>query len=298
MEKVATCAAAMAETNTSRSKLRVIPNHPTTGPCTRREYNTAVTIRSIAGTIVATTAGLIFLCTPGVEAQSMPVRVLVSNGMKAAMEELQPKCERAIGHPLALQFNSTASVKKKIEAGEVFDVTLITTEAINDLVKQGKLAASSRAAVARSELGIGIRAGTGKPDIHTPEALKQTLRAAKSITYPQDGASRGYIEKMFERLGIAADVKPKIILAKGSAPATESVASGKSAMVITLFSEIVPIPGVEILGPLPGELHYDIRFAAAASTGAKNAEPGQALIAFLAGPKVKATLKAKGLEPR
>jgi len=150
----------------------------------------------------------------------------------------------------------------------------------------------------RSELGIGIRAGAAKPDIHTTEALKRTLREAKSITYPQDGASRGYIEKMFERLGIAADVKPRIILAPGSGPATESVASGKAALVITLFSEIVPIHGVEILGPLPGEFQSDIRFAAAASVGAKNAEAAQALIAFLAGPKVKSTFKAKGLEPR
>src|SRR5579864_3992272 len=255
--------------------------------------------RRLAATIAATTLGFIFLPPQAVAAGgNTPVRVLVSNGMKAAMEELQPQCERAIGHPLAVQYNSTLSVKKMIEAGEGFDVTLITTEAIDDLIKQGKLAGGSRVALARSELGIGIRAGAAKPDIHTPEALKRSLREAKSITYPQDGASRGYIEKMFERLGVAADVKPKIILAKGSAPATESVAAGKAAMVITLFSEIVPIPGVEILGPLPGELHYDIRFAAAASTGAKNAEPGQALIAFLAGPKVKATLKAKGLEPR
>jgi molybdate transport system substrate-binding protein len=256
-----------------------------------------MTVRSIAA-IVLTTAGFVFLSSQQAVAQGGAVRVLVSNGMKAAMEELQPQCERAIGHPLALQFNSTASVKKKIEEGAAFDVTIITSEAIADLIEKGKLAAGSRAELCRSELGIGIRAGAAKPDIHTPESLKRSLLDAKSITYPQDGASRGYIEKMFERLGIAADVKPKIILAPGSGPATESVASGKAAMVITLFSEIVPIPGVEILGPLPGELHYDIRFAAAASTAAKNAAPGQALIAFLAGPKVKATLKAKGLEPR
>jgi len=81
----------------------------------------------------------------------------------------------------------------------------------------------TRANLARSELGIGIRAGAAKPDIHTPEALKQTLRDAKSITYPEDGVSRGYIEKMFERIGIAAEVKPRIILAQGSGPATETV---------------------------------------------------------------------------
>ena len=250
-------------------------------------------IRSVA----ISTAAFFLLSAHAAPGQAPPVRVLVSNGMKAAMEELQPQCERAIGHLLALQFNSTLSVKKMIEAGQEFDVTLITTEAIDDLIKQGKLTAGSRAALARSELGIGIRAGAPKPDIHTIEALKRALRDAKSITYPQDGASRGYIDKMFERLGIAAEVKPKIILAKGSGPATESVAEGKAQFVITLFSEIVPIHGVEILGPLPGEYQSDLRFSAAASTSAKDAEAAKALIAFLAGPKVAPALKAKGLDP-
>src|SRR6202171_5187467 len=220
--------------------------------------------RSLAAAIVATAVGFLVLPLPQHAAGGgAPVRVLVSNGMKAAMEELQPQCERAIGHPLELQFNSTAGVKKRIEAGEGFDVTVITTEAIDDLIKQGKLARGTRADVARSELGIGIRAGAPKPDIHTQGALKQTLKEAKSITYPQDGASRGYIEKMFERMGIAAEVKPKIILAPGSGPATESVAEGKAALVVTLFSEIVPVHGVEVLGPLPGDLQSDIRFSAA-----------------------------------
>jgi molybdate transport system substrate-binding protein len=255
------------------------------------QYNRAMMIRSIALVI---TIG--FGCH-AFAADTTPVRVLVSNGMKAAMEELQPQCERAIGRPLALQFNSTLSVKKSIEAGEVFDATIITTEAIEDLIKQGKIAAGSRTALARSELGIGIRAGAPKPDIHTPDALKKALREAKSITFPQDGASRGYIEKMFERMGIAAEVKPKIILAPGSGPATESVAEGKAALVVTLFSEIVPVHGVEILGPLPGDLQSDIRFSAAISATTKNAEAAKALISFLAGPKAAPMLKAKGLEP-
>ena len=231
-------------------------------------------------------------------AQNIPVRVLVSNGMKAAIEELQPRCERAIGRPLALQFNSTASLKQKIEAGEPFDVTIVSLEAIDDLIKQGKLAGNSRAQVARSELGIGIRVGGAKPDIHTPDALRRTLQQAKSITYPRDGATRGYIEKMFDRLGIAADVSPRIILAPGSGPAVESVASGKAALVITLFSEIVPVHGTEILGPLPGKLRYNLRFGAAANVAAREKLGAQALIGFLVGPEAARVFKTKGLEPR
>jgi molybdate transport system substrate-binding protein len=255
-----------------------------------------VTIRSIAAVIFATTIGLTY--PPEAAGQDAPVRVLVSNGMKAAMEELQPQCERAIGHPLKLQFNSTAGLKQKIEAGEGFDVTIIAVEAIDDLIKQGELAKASRADVAHSELGIGIRAGAAKPDIHTPDALKQTLREAKSITYPRDGASRAYIEKMFERFGITPEVTPKIILAPGSGAATESVASGRAQMVITLFSEIVPVHGVEILGPLPGKFHFSIHFGAAASAAAKNLDAAHELIGFLVGPEAARVFKTKGLEPR
>ena len=223
---------------------------------------------------------------------------MVSNGLKGAMEELQPMAEHAIGRPLAVQYNSTLMVKKAIESGEMFDATLITTEAVGDLIKQGKLSPGSRTELARSELGIGIKAGTPKPDIHTVDALKRALREAKVITYPQDGASRGYIDEMFVRLGIAADVKPKIVLAPSSGAASESVAVGKATFVITLFSEIVPTKGVEILGPLPGEYQSDIKFAAGISATAKNADAGKALIAFLKTPKAGAVLKAKGLEPR
>jgi molybdate transport system substrate-binding protein len=246
----------------------------------------------------ALAAGIVLLSAPGASAQNAAIRVLASNGVKGAMEELKPQCERAIGRPVALQFSSTAGLKKRIDAGEAFDVAILTTEATGDLTKAGKIAGASRAVLGRSELGIGIRAGAAKPDIRTAEALKHALQAAKSITYPQDGATRGFIEKMFERMGIAAEIHPKIILAPGSGPATESVAAGKAELVITLFSEIVPVPGVEILGPLPGEFEDHVTFEVSASIAAKDPAAAKALVSFLAGPKAAATFKAKGVERR
>ena len=233
-----------------------------------------------------------------VRAQSTPLRVLASNGVKAAMEELRPLCEREIGRPVALDFSSTAALRKRIESGEAFDVTIITVEAIEALTKAGKLAAGSSVAVGRSELGIGIRTGTNRPDIRTPDALKAALRSAASITYPQDGATRGNIEQMFERLGIAAEIKPRIILAPGSVAATESVAAGKATMVLTLFSEILPIRGVEVLCALPGEFATDVKFNAATSTTAKDSQAAKALIALVAGAKTTDVFKAKGVQRR
>jgi len=224
------------------------------------------------------------------------VRVLVSNGLKAAMEELQPACERAIGRPLAFEFNSTAGLKAKIEAGDRFDATLITTEAIDDLIKQGKAAAGSRTELGRSPLVVGIRAGAPRTDIKTPEALKRRFLQAKTITYPRDGASRDYIEKMFAQLGIAADLQPRIVLAAGSGPATQSVADGKAELVLTLASETAPVPGVEVLGPFPGALAYDIHFAGAASSTTARSDSVKALLSFLKGPQATAVFRAKGVE--
>jgi molybdate transport system substrate-binding protein len=218
--------------------------------------------------------------------------------MKAALEELRPQCERAIGQPIMLQFSSTAALKKRIEAGERFDVTVISAEAIASLIQEGKLVGNSRKDVAKSELGIGIRAGSTRADMRTPEGLKRTLLQAKSITYPQDGATRSDIEKMFEALGIAADVKPKIILAPSSGAATENVANGKATLVLTLFSEIVPVAGTEILGPLPGQFQDAVHFQAAESTGASDVKAAQMLIAFLTGPQAAAIYRTKGLEPQ
>ena len=251
-----------------------------------------MTKRSIALGIAA--LGFFLLSAPQVEAQADAVRVLVSNGMKAAMEELRPQCERAIGHPLALQFDSTAGLKKKIESGEAFDVALVTSQAIDDLIKQGKLA-GSRAALGRVQLGIGIRAGAARPDIHTPEALKQTLRAAKTITYREDGASRSDIDKMFGRLGITAEMKSKVILTQGSGTSTDNVAAGKAQYVITLSSEIMTVRGLQLLDPLPREFRYDIPFEGAVSANARDAQAARALLAFLAGPKVALAFKATGI---
>ena len=233
--------------------------------------------------------------SPLLSAQSKPVKMLVSNGMKGAMEELQPLCEKAIGAPLAIQYSSTFGLRKKIEAGEQFDGAIITTEAVAALTQKGTLAGGSRE-LGRSPLGIGIQNGARKMDIRTVAAFKQALMDAKSITYPQDGATRGFIDNMFEKLGIAAQVKPKIILAPSSGASTENVAEGKAEFVITLFSEIVPVKGIQVLGALPGEYATYVNFSIAANAKTGQAEAVRNLISFMSGQKAGAILKAKGVE--
>src|SRR5579864_8052121 len=115
-------------------------------------------------------------------AQPTPVHVLVSNGVRAVVEDLQSQCEKAIGHPLAIEYSAAALLKQKVDAGQQFDVALLTTEVTDELIKEGKVSADSRVDLGRVGVGVGIRSGAPKPDIRTPDAMKLTLLHAKSIT--------------------------------------------------------------------------------------------------------------------
>jgi len=248
-------------------------------------------------TSAAAVAAAIAVLTLPAAAQNAPVRVFASNGVKAVIEELQPQCERAIGHPMAIQFGSTTDLVKKIDGGEAFDLTMLTSEAIDQLIKSGKVAPKA-APLARCGVGVGIRTGAPKPEFGTPEAMKRTLLKAKSVTYAEDGASRVFVEKMAERLGIASEIKAKTILTHGSGAATANVADGKAELVLTLASEILPVHGIELAGPLPDTLQGYINFAAGVSANANNAEAAKAVIQFLTGPAAAPVYKAKGMEAR
>jgi molybdate transport system substrate-binding protein len=252
----------------------------------------------IALAVAGVVAGFILMFAQAGGAQTPGMKVLASNGVREVMESLLPQCERAAGRPLAMQYGSSTELLQRIAKDNQFDVVILTTEAIDGLIKDGKIAPGTRADVARAGIGVGVRKGAPKPAIGTSDALKQTLLKAKSITYAQDGASRVYLEKMFDRLGIGSELKPKIILEQGSGGAGARVANGGAEMVMTLVSEILPMPGVEFVGPLPAQLQSYISFAAGVSTKAANAEAGKALIKFLNSPAAAPAFKPKGMEPR
>src|SRR5262249_31785889 len=142
-----------------------------------------------------------------------------------------------------------------------------------------------------------VRSGARKPDVRTVDALKQTLLNVKTLTYAQDGASRQHIEKMFEGLGITDKMKPKLVLVNGSDASFAAVESGRAEMVITLISEILPVKGVDFVGPLPEKFQNYVHFAAGVSANAKNADAAGSLIRFLSGPKAGPTFKDKGIQP-
>ena len=254
-------------------------------------------MRAIAVAVAILVGGIAFLFGEGAAAQTPAVRVLASNGVQGALNEIVPACERAVGHPLAVEFGTTAAMKPRIEGGEAFDFTILTSDAVDALIKEGKLAPESRANAARVGIGIGIRAGGAKPDVSTPEALKKALMNSKSITYAAAGASRSPTDKMLDRMGIADALKSKTLLLAGAEETSAAIRDGKADLLITLISEIVSAKGLELAGPLPKEFQTYVAFAAGVSPNAKNVEAARAAVEFLTGPKAAAAYKAKGMEP-
>ncbi len=232
-----------------------------------------------------------------IAAAAVGIAVLSSNGVRAALEELRPVCEKAIGSAIAIEFGTSASLRERIESGEEFDVAILTSGIIDDLAEKGKIAGSHRADLARSGIGVGVRKGAPPPDIRTPGPLRQTLLAAKSIAYARDGASRIHIEAMLMRMGIAEEMASKTILEQGSTRAMEAVAEGRAELVLTLISELLPAPGIELAGPLPAEYQNEVSFRAGVSARSRDAGSSRALIQCLTGPAAAPTFQAKGMDP-
>ncbi len=234
-------------------------------------------------------------CSAQSGANSAPLVALSSNGVRAPIEELTMQCMRGSG-PVAVTYGTSASIRQRVAGGEVVDAVLATTEVVADLAKAGHLDSSSITPLGRAGIGLGIRAGARRQKIGTAADIKQALLDAESVTYAQDGASRQHIERMFERLGIAEEMKAKALLEQGSVRAAEKVVNGEAEILLTLVSEILPVEGIELLGPLPDEFQSYISFAAAVGARATSVDAARSFIGCIAAPTAAATFNAQGIE--
>jgi len=211
------------------------------------------------------------------------------------MEDLGPKFERATGHKLAVTFAPLGATVKRVQGGETADVVILPQQGIDGFVKDSKVIAGSVRVLARSGMAVAVRKGAPKPDISSPEALKRTLLAARSITYGR-GAGSEHFEKVLERLGIANEVKSKTVRGEPGDTGVR-VANGEAEIGVTLLQVLMPVAGIEIAGPLPGDLQDTLVFAAAIMAGARDAAASKALVDFLRTPDAAAVIKAEGMEP-
>jgi molybdate transport system substrate-binding protein len=234
---------------------------------------------------------------PVVAGNAAEIKVISSVGVRAVLEELAPQFERATQHRLAITFGGAVPLKRQIEAGETFDVVILTPALVEDLLKQGRVAAGTKTDVAKSGIGVASRAGAPKPDISTPEAFQRALVNAKSIVHSKEGQSGIYMAGLIERLGLAEQMKPKTLLETRPSHTAVAVVEGKAELGFALISEILPVSGAELVGPLPAELQNYVVFTAGISPNAKDAEAAKTFVKFFTTPAALPVLKAKGMEP-
>jgi molybdate transport system substrate-binding protein len=252
--------------------------------------------------VAAASISFMSLLMLGSNADAAELRVLSAIGMQSVLEDLGPKFERATGHKLSMAFTTAGAAIKRAQGGEAADVVIATRQGIDGLVKNGKATADNVTALASAGISVAIRSGAPKPDISSPDALKRTLLAAQSISYvdPASGGASGiHFVKVLDRLGIADEIKSKTIFPDPKAPAEVGalVAKGEAQLGVHIIVELISVPGIDIVGPLPGDLQNTIVFAGAVMAGAKEAPAAKALVNFLRTPQAVAVIKTKGMEP-
>jgi molybdate transport system substrate-binding protein len=229
-------------------------------------------------------------------ADGAELRIFGSRVTKMVIAEIGPQFEQATGYKPVVVTDVAAVMKRRIEQGEAFDLAVLVDFQTDDLIKAGKLVAATRVDVMKAGIGVAVRRGAPKPDIGTIDAFKQTLLAAKSLTYLKEGASTRHLARVFDQLGIAEALKPKT-----TQPMTESVsemvADGQAELGIIVIPNILSVPGADLVGPLPPELQSYIVFTAAVSAQSPNQQAANALIKLLTSPSTVDVIRTKGMEP-
>jgi molybdate transport system substrate-binding protein len=246
------------------------------------------TIRTAALFILA-------LLSAHVAAAAAEIKVLCSNGLTAVMNDVVPQFERASGHSVSVQFMGIA-LRKSIESGDAFDLAISQPDVVESLVKQGKLKAGTNVDVARTGMGVMVRAGAAKPDVTSIAAFKRALLDARSITYASDTAAGKYSEGVIERLGLTDQLKSKILLRPAVAVAA-TVARGEADLGFVVISQILGASGVELGGPFPSEIQNYFVLTGAVGSAAKEPAAASALLKFLIAPERAELIRARGMEP-
>jgi molybdate transport system substrate-binding protein len=235
----------------------------------------------------------------GPAAEAAEIKVFALQSPQIVINEVGADFERSTGHKVTQLLRRTdmpPEAKRRIDAGETFDVAFVLPPMMDQLIKEGKIVAATRTHFLRIGIGVAVRAGASKPDILSVEAFKRALLNAKSIAYLEGGTSGPYLASLVERLGIAAELLPKT-----KRPETDIVgdlvARGEAEIGVTAISTLMATRGVEVVGPLPPEIQSYVLFEAGLSANSIEPDAGRDLIKFLTGPAAVRVMKSKGMEP-
>ena len=253
----------------------------------RYQYAGASWLRRL-GILVMTAVSIGIAPAPAAE-----IALIGSAALDVVLQEVMPAFEQAGGHKVAMRLGYAAPLRREIAGGAAFDVAILVG-ALDDLVAQGRIAAGTPVALGRSGYGLAIRQGAPKPDIASADAFKRTLLGAASVGYAQDGGSGAYFVRLLERLGIAEAMKPRL---RPGADPQAAVARGEIEMTVNGIVPILRAPGVELVGPLPGELQSYSTFVAGISASARDPAAAAALLTYLTSPTVTAAFRKHGVLP-
>ena len=247
-------------------------------------------IRALAAMLGAST--LMFAET----ARADEIRVMASNAFKEAYLELVPRFEQASKHKVVTSFVGSVDIMKRMKAGEGTDLLILARSAVDELIGLGKVVPGSRVDLAKSGVGVAVRAGAPKPDISSGDALKRALLAAKSIGY-SSGPSGAYLAGLFQRMGIADDLKPKIRQTPPGVAVGDLIARGEAEIGFQQVSELLSIKGIDFIGPLPPEVQQITVFSAGLHVAARDPAAAKALVEFLSSPASVPAIRKTGMEP-
>jgi molybdate transport system substrate-binding protein len=224
------------------------------------------------------------------------MNVLCTNALKTVMLDLLPRFEQVAAIHPDVTWGSAAGLMTQLEDGATADLVILTAEAIDDLIARGKVVAGSRRDLARSGIGVAVRRGAPKPDIATPDALERALLAARSVAHSKTGMSGIYFATVLARLGIADEMRSRIVIPEPGTPVGEVVAAGGAELGVQQISELMPVAGIAIVGPLPAALQRITTFTAGVMTAAREAAAAGAFAELVAAQSHE-LLAARGLEP-
>jgi molybdate transport system substrate-binding protein len=229
-------------------------------------------------------------------AKAAELKVLAGGSIAGPLNELKAQFERDSGHKLTIHFDSTPNLIKAVSSDAPFDLGVVPVDVFKDAAAKTRFVSGPTTDIARVGYGVAVRAGAAKPDISTPEALKQTLIKAQSIATLPASAAGAYVLSVFERLGIGEAMKAKIKAQATPAAIPQAVAKGEAELGVFLTNVLIA-PGVELAGSFPADLQQELLFTAAVAQASKEADAAKALITFLTSPAATAVIKAKGMNP-
>jgi len=235
---------------------------------------------------------LVFVAAPRAE----EISVLATTAYKGVMLELLPRFEQSNRHKVLTRFSGSPDILKRIQGGEAADVVILASDSLDALIQFGKITPGSRMDLAKSGIGIAVRAGAPKPDISSSEAVKRAVLASRSVGY-SGGASGIYIVGLFQRLGISEEVKPKSRQTPPGVAVGELIARGDVELGFHQLSELLPVAGIDIVGPLPSELQHVTVFSSGIHIAAKDLAAARELVRFLASPDGVPVIRKNGMEP-